>query len=864
MRGQLKERKISGVESLEVRDYEVAHKAVARRAAAGGMVLLKNNNDLLPLQKGTAVDLYGAGVRHMIKGGTGSGDVNPRDTVDILEGMRNAGFIITNEDWLNEYEAGYNEARQIWRDDLLRREKEGESLFELYAGCPLAAPMGSDPKETDTEVAIYVLSRVSGEGADRKDKGGDFKLRDEEFEFIGKLCNAYKNVILVINAGGLVDLSFADDFANIESIIYMSQAGMEGGNALADIISGDVTPSGKLTDSWAYSYKDYPGADEFSLNGPTLDYAIYKEGIYVGYRYFDSFHKSVRYGFGFGLSYTSFAIKTEKIEVIGQEEKDLKVKVTACVTNTGNKYSGREVVQVYASCPDGRIEKEYRRLVGFAKTDELAPGESERVEITVPIYILTSYDEKLPGYVLEEGYYGIWVGNSLGDSRISAMLRLINTVVVEKTEHICPVKEEFEELTLPTSKRETRYRAWVEKGKTAGVPIIGISESDIATTTIEYGKKCVETNPEAYEFVNSLSLDKIINLATGDPGRAENGIDGVIGSAGLSIPGSAAETHRCAREDGLGTMVLSDGPAGLRLERDYAISPEGEVKLRAFMEKVENGLFAEKEPERGPNDKVYYQFCTAFPVGTLLAQTWDTAVVKEVGKAVGEEMMEFQTALWLAPGMNIHRNPLCGRNFEYYSEDPVVSGIIAAAMTDGVQTVGGCGTTIKHFACNNQEENRLHCDSRLHERALREIYLKGFEICIKSSQPMSIMTSYNLINGIHTANNYDLCSKVARDEWGFAGMIMTDWTTTEQGDDCTAAGCMRAGNDLVCPGNPKDHANLREEMIDGMLSLDEIKLCIARLVNTIWQSNSYENAPSYTEQFDDLKPFVTVNKEKIW
>ena len=212
---------------------------------------------------------------------------------------------------------------------------------------------------------------------------------------------------------------------------------------------------------------------------------------------------------------------------------------------------------------------------------------------------------------------------------------------------------------------------------------------------------------------------------------------------------------------------------------------------------------------------------------------------------IGGEMQLFDTTLWLAPGMNIHRNPLCGRNFEYYSEDPLISGKIAAAMTDGVQNIPGCGTTIKHFACNNQEDNRMGVDSILSERALREIYLKGFEIAIKEAQPMSIMTSYNLINGVHAANNYDTCTKAARCEWGFAGMIMTDWTTTEKGPDCTASGCMRAGNDLVMPGALSDRANLQEELTDGRLPKEDLKACIARLVNIVWQSNMYEDAVPY-------------------
>ena len=270
---------------------------------------------------------------------------------------------------------------------------------------------------------------------------------------------------------------------------------------------------------------------------------------------------------------------------------------------------------------------------------------------------------------------------------------------------------------------------------------------------------------------------------------------------------------------------------------------EDKIVNKPFKFSLEGGIFCEENLEEP--GVTYYQYCTAIPVGTLLAQTWDTALIREVGEMIGREMEEFGITLWLAPGMNIHRNPLCGRNFEYYSEDPLLSGKIAGAMTDGVQSVPGCGTTIKHLACNNQEDNRMKSDSVISERALREIYLKGFEIAVKESQPMAIMTSYNLINGIHAANSYDLCTKAARCEWGFKGLIMTDWTTTENGADCTASGCMRAGNDLVMPGAVCDRENLKKELAEGTLAEKDLTACISRIVNIVWQSNQYENSVPY-------------------
>lgn len=555
-------------------------------------------------------------------------------------------------------------------------------------------PAGGPIEKTDTDVAFYILSRVAGEGADRYDKEGDYYLTETEKKQLSDICSLYKHVVVAVNTGGLADLSFMDEFSNIEALLQIVQPGMESGNAFADIVSGAATPSGKLTDSWAYKYEDYPNSESFSHNNGNVDTEYYKEGLYVGYRYFDSFDVPVRYGFGYGLSYTDFETK-----VTGVSCADEKVVIETETANVGNTYSGKEVVQIYVTCPAGKLEKEYRRLVAFGKTEILAPGEKESQKFEIALDRLTSYSEEKAGWVLEAGDYVFWAGNS-----------------------------------------------------------------------------------------------------------------------------------------------LADGPAGLRLLKHYVVQ-DGKILPTDFKNSVEGGFFCENDPKQ-PGD-VYNQYCTAIPVGTLLAQSWNEKLIEELGEMIGGEMEEFHVTLWLAPGMNIHRNPLCGRNFEYYSKDPFLSGKMAAAMTKGVQKVPGCGTTIKHYACNNQEDNRMGSNSILSERTLREIYLKGFEIAIKESQPMSIMTSYNLINGVYAANCNDTCTKAARCEWGFKGMIMTDWTTTEHGSDCTASGCMRAGNDLVMPGAASDRENIKKELDEGTLSLDDLKACISRTVDIIWQSNQYEGAVPY-------------------
>ena len=616
-------------------------------------------------------------------------------------------------------------------------------------------PAGGPIEKTDTDVAFYILSRVAGEGADRYDKEGDYYLTEIEKKQLSDICSLYKHVVVAVNTGGLADLSFMDEFSNIEALLQIVQPGMESGNAFADIVSGVATPSGKLTDSWAYKYEDYPNSESFSHNNGNVDTEYYKEGLYVGYRYFDSFDVPVRYGFGYGLSYTDFETK-----VTGVSCADEKVVIETETANVGNTYNGKEVVQIYVTCPAGKLEKEYRRLVAFGKTEILAPGEKESQKFEIALDRLTSYSEEKAGWVLEAGDYVFWAGNSLADSVPCGVLKLDEEVILTKTDNICPLNEDLDELKQVPEKMQEKYK----------------------------------------------------------------------------------KLYADAEEKNLPGIVLADGPAGLRLLKHYVVQ-DGKILPTDFKNSVEGGFFCENDPKQ-PGD-VYNQYCTAIPVGTLLAQSWNEKLIEELGEMIGGEMEEFHVTLWLAPGMNIHRNPLCGRNFEYYSEDPFLSGKMAAAMTKGVQKVPGCGTTIKHYACNNQEDNRMGSNSILSERTLREIYLKGFEIAIKESQPMFIMTSYNLINGVHAANCNDTCTKAARCEWGFKGMIMTDWTTTEHGSDCTASGCMRAGNDLVMPGAASDRENIKKELDEGTLSLDDLKACISRTVDIIWQSNQYEGAVPY-------------------
>lgn len=838
-----KQRTFTGTTQTEVSAWEKAHYGIAEEAARESFVLLKNDG-LLPFAEGQKIALYGQGACRTIKGGIGSGDVNERKSTSIYEGMKKAGFVIANEEWIESYADDYEAARQRWKADIFKKMAEKkQSLFDTYTTTPFIAPVGKSVEKADTDTAVYVLSRTAGEGADRKNLPGDYLLSEAETEMLTDICSIYSKVLLVLNTGGIVDLSILDmPWGNsIRAVLQISQPGMAGGDAFAGCLMGAAVPSGKLTDSWAYHYEDYPGAENFSHNNGNLAEEKYEEGIYVGYRCFDSFAIPVRYGFGYGLSYTAFQIDFQKLEWVENTAACLErnsgcrgeLALTVSVRNTGEKYAGKEVVQVYVSCPQGRLPKEHRRLAAFAKTKSLQPGETQEITLHIPPYGLASYDEEKSAYLLEKGYYGIWLGNSLEDSRLCAGLLLKGEEVLVKTTNICPLKQELEE-KRPAAGITEQYAAEELAALRKGLPILQLLPEYFQTVETVFEDKLPEEMAEAAELVDQLSTEQCVRLTVGETVTEQ---ESALGAAGMATPGSAGETSHCGEDNNLASITLADGPAGLRLAKYYHVD-RGSVLPLPFELTMEGGFFYE-ESRVLPGER-YYQYCTAIPVGTALAQTWNEELIEKVGTMIGEEMETYQVTLWLAPGMNIHRNPLCGRNFEYYSEDPLLSGKMAAAMTKGVQKVDGCGTTIKHFACNNQEDNRMHCDSVLSERALREIYLRGFEIAVKQAGPLSIMTSYNLINGVHAANCYDTCTKVARDEWGFGGLIMTDWTTTHNDPACTAAGCILAGNDLIMPGEESDRESIRAALASGELSEEQLRKCVTRIAHIILQSGQYE------------------------
>lgn len=851
---KLRKRTYTGSRTDAVSAREAENRRLARTAAAEGMVLLKNERNVLPIPKGSSLALYGAGAEVTIKGGTGSGDVNSRDTVSIRQGLEQAGYRLTSAAWLDDFRETYRQARLDWREEVLTAWEDPKyegNFFRAYAENPFSIPSGS-PLDVaaacvdGADTAIFVLSRNAGEAADRREEPGDYYLTPQEETMLRQISQTYRDIVLVLNTGGLVDLEFTESIPNLSAIIYMVQGGQESGHALADLLCGDVVPSGKLTDTWALRYADYPSAEYFGSRYQDAWKAEYREDIYVGYRYFDTFQVPVRYGFGFGLSYTGFALEVEKIY-----EHSGMISVDVAVKNTGDRFAGKEVVQLYVSCPQDGMPKEFRRLCCFGKTDILAPGEVQRMTLSFQPEAMASFDEASAAWVLPAGTYGIWIGNCLQSAALSGAVSVDNTIVLKQCAHICPQREQIPLLCPDQTELLARQREWQQRAD--DLPSCQIRATGFQTETIDYEQRPFPAEDSAWSIAAALDEEQLLAMSTGRIMRKT----GELGNAGWTVPGAAAETEDILAQEpwNVPSIVLADGPAGLRLRSRYRVI-DGNLDVGTIRDSLENGLFSDGAEQQGDS---YYQYCTAIPVGTLLAQTWDLRLVQRLGEMIGREMLEFEVSLWLAPGMNIHRNPLCGRNFEYYSEDPLISGMMAAAMTRGVQAVPGCGTTIKHLACNNQEDKRKGSDSILSERALREIYLRGFEIAVKTAQPMAIMTSYNMVNGVHAANSYDLCTKAARNEWGFDGLIMTDWTTTttSSAGECTAAGCILAGNDLVMPGAPQDYESIRQARGDGTLCREQFVRCVRNTIRISLMSNQVEDPQSYDQQYSE--PPVYMN-----
>lgn len=803
-------------------NYEKEHISVLRSVVPECMVLLKSDESF-PLEKPEKIALYGNGARKTIKGGTGSGDVNVRSFVTIEQGLENAGFEITSKNWLDGYDVIWQKAHKkevgAKRKILLRYGLNG--IIKIM-GRIMQEPEYNLPIDAPGDTAVYVLSRVSGEGGDRHDCKGDFRLTNTEINNILTLEEKYKKFLLVLNVGGVIDLSPVVD--KVSNILNISQIGMTIGDSFADVLLGKSFPSGKLTSTWA-KYDDYCKDGDFGL----MDDTRYNEGIYVGYRYFDTVGKKPLFPFGYGLGYTTFEIDNHSFETNGSH-----ICVSADVINTGT-YSGKETVQLYVSVPSGKLCQPYQTLAAFKKTEVLEPRCKQKISLEFDMAELSSFDEESACKILEKGDYILRLGNSSDNTEIIGHVVLIENVVVNQLSHVGG-KADFSDST---------YDAKFEVPEDINtIKISAEAFAPAAIPTIKYDER-------ALELVKELSDDELIMLCVGayDTG----GSDSIIGKAGISVAGAAGETYRGLIDKGIKPLTMADGPAGLRLSPVCGRDEQGvfsidmgnidnmlEVVPKPLLKIVKKKFHGERE------GKTFYQYCSAIPVGTALAQSWNTDVCGTCGDIVGEEMERFGVNLWLAPALNIHRNPLCGRNFEYYSEDPLISGKIAAAITRGVQSHKGTGVVLKHFACNNQETDRFNTNSILNERPLRDIYLRGFEIAVKEAHPIAIMSSYNLVNGEHTSQRSDLLETVLRGEWGFDGLVISDWVTASSNPDeghrhpgAYAAGSIKAGNDIMMPGGKFDHDNLMDAL-NGKndkypITRENLEICAVRVLNTVFR-----------------------------
>lgn len=777
------------------------HITLSKDAAKEGMVLLKNEQHVLPLQTGAKVALFGKATFDYVKGGGGSGDVTVAYTRNLYEGIKALKGKISV----------YEELADFYRENVKEQYKAGR-----VPGMTIEPQVPQEllqKAKAYTDTAVISICRFSGEGWDRKSivetenkniwaseeemarrsaeifEDGDFYLTHAEQEMVNTVKQNFARVIVVMNAGGMVDTSWFHDDAQIQSVLMAWQGGMEGGLATAELLAGEGNPSGKLSDTFARELNDYPSTYNFH---ESEKYVEYTDDIYVGYRYFETIpgaKEKVNYPFGFGLSYTQFTLGESQISIEGDQ-----IRCMVSVTNTG-AMAGKEVVQAYYGAPQGRLGKAARVLCAFAKTRLLQPGETQLMTLCWKIADMASYDDcgKVckSAYVLEQGEYKFYIGTSVRDAVENATVytaakdivtqqltsRLAPTSLtkrmladgtyeeLETTEPIDTDANELEKMTTeemeafaPKTEGRARWRLWGDK--TPDKQHHFLIEAAEGKITLE-------------EFMAQLSDEQLAELLGGQP---NTGVANTFGFGNLP-------------DYGVPNIMTADGPAGLR------ISPECGVCT------------------------------TAWPCSTLIACTWNPEVAQQVGAAGGAEVKENNIAVWLTPAVNIHRSPLCGRNFEYYSEDPYLTGKMASAMVKGIQS-NHVGATVKHFALNNKETNRKNSDSRASERAIREIYLKAFEIIVKEANPWAIMSSYNIVNGRRTSENHELLTDVLRGEWGFEGAVTTDWWTNGEHYKEVAA-----GNDIkMATGFPE---RLMEALHKGIITRAELETCAKRVLNLI-------------------------------
>ena len=799
-------------QKLEINIYEKEHIQLLRETASECTLFL-NKNDEFPIDKPCNVLLIGSGARNAIKGGLGSGDVESRYFTTCEEGLQNAGFTITSKEWLNAYPSLKDEKKQEHLDYI-------DNMFTTYKGkgfAMVAYPeyeydLKLNENEEKADIAIYVLARNSGEGIDRRLIKGDVLLTDTEIKDILYLNQKFKKFMLVLNVGGVVDLS---PVKNVSNILLLSQLGVVTGDILSDIILGKTNPSGKLATTWS-NINDYKFMKEFG----NLDDTNYIEGVYVGYRYFNSAGIKPLYPFGYGKSYTNFEIS--KISLKNEKEE---ICVEVKVKNIG-KFPGKEVVQIYVSPTQKNVDKPYQSLVAFKKTPLIEPEKEIELSLKFNLSFVARYDEKKAYYILDKGKYIIRVGNSSENTQIFGFIKLSEDIITEQLKNIININNnpDFEDY-----KPEI-----IINDNLTDIQKIKLDKEDFNLKTIKYDYE-YNTDP----LISNLEDKELAKLCIG------NYIDRYKQRTLERETGFAGTTTKYVK--GIDNYLkMADGPAGLRITQIYSRDYKGYKRLSENpilshnYQNIIDGQVNKDKPNLSKYLNVVYQYATAIPIATGLAQTFNEDLIQKYGDLIGKEMEIFNVDLWLAPALNIHRNILCGRNFEYFSEDPLIAGKMASAITKGVQMHKNKGTTLKHFVGNNQEFNRLNNNSKMSERALREIYLKGFKIAIEESQPYAIMTSYNLINGIHTSQNPQLLINVLRSEWDYKGLVMTDWSHSffteyeaSKYPSQNALDIIKGGNNIMMPGGDNDYNLLIEKLKDESLTRDDLLRCASKVYEII-------------------------------
>lgn len=773
----------------------------SRKVAGEGMVLLKNEQETLPVKPDDVLAIFGRCQIDYYRSGTGSGgSVNVPYSVSAIEGIR-ANELIRIDNELAEVYDTYVSANPF---------DNGGGGWAAEPWFQNEMPLTKELVETSAnraDKAMIIIGRTAGEEQDNKDTEGSFRLTELELEMIQKVTEYFEKVVVVLNVSNIIDMSWLDGNDSITSVLYSWHGGMEGGNALADVVSGMVTPSGKLSDTLAYKLESYPSYENFDEE---LE-LFYQEDIYLGYRYFETFDKgAVRYPFGFGLSYTTFDCKVMDIRSKGKG-LETSVDIQVEVTNVGDQYSGKEVVQVYLEAPQGKLGRPSRALVGFAKTSLLVPGARESLSLSIPIKEFATYDDSgLSGhkscFLLEEGGYKIFVASDVRSSENSDYTYVQEELlIVESLEEVLAPVQNYKRFRPGRQKEDGSYELIYEAVplKTADVgqrmkerlpeTITMTEDQGYKLIDVKAGKCTLET------FIGQLPQGALETIVRGEgmcSPKATSGTAGVFGGVGDNL-----------LHFGIPVACCSDGPSGIRMDT-------GEE-------------------------------ATQVPIGTLLACTWNIPLIEELYVFEGRELHLNKIDTLLGPGMNIHRHPLNGRNFEYFSEDPLLTGLMATAIVKGLKE-GGSEGTIKHFAANDQEYNRQGVNSIVSERALREIHLKGFEMAVKEGGAVSIMTTYNPINGIWNASNYDLNTSLLRDEWGFDGIVMTDWWAKMNdpvkggsADLKHVSSMVRSQNDIFMPVNNfgaevnsnKDDLSMSIET--GVLTIGEVQRCAMNICKFI-------------------------------